>query len=365
MGCPDAQYPSQPIQATNGNFYGTTIFGGANGRGTVFAITAAGALTTLYNFCSLSGCGDGSGAVSGVIQGKDGNLYGTAETGGTTNADCPSGCGTVFEMTPSGTLTTLHSFDYTDGAQLESGLVQGSNGEFYGATEGGGTGGSGTVFEITSGGSLTTLQNLDYHPDGAFPIGALIQGSNGNFYGTTDGGGNSSNGGTVFEITPGGEMATLYDFCSQSSCTDGVEPVGALVRYTNGAFIGATRHGGTSSACSGGCGTIFKLVPASPKISADCNIANSQSGLPPYPGSCGITNEGPGEAYGVRVSSVTISAGGCTYKAPTENLTPGQSVSFPISCTFAPVCNEAYTLQIKGNFVGGNFSGTNPFLFCT
>jgi len=211
--------------------------------------------------------------------------------------------------------------------------------------------------------TLTTLHNFD-GADGRYPVGPLVL-YKGNFYGTTYEGGNSSNSGTVFKITPSGTLTTLYDFCSQSSCTDGVEPVGALVRYTNGAFIGATSHGGTSSACSGGCGTIFKLVPASPKISADCNIANSQSGLPPYPGSCGITNEGPGEAYGVRVSSVTISAGGCTYKAPTENLTPGQSVSFPISCTFAPVCNEAYTLQIKGNFVGGNFSGTNTFLFCT
>jgi uncharacterized repeat protein (TIGR03803 family) len=105
INCKDGEYPSPLAQAANGNFYGTTIFGGAHGRGTVFKITPSGTLTTLYNFCAQSGCPDGSSAVSGVIQGTDGNFYGTTETGGTTNTNCPGGCGTIFKMAPNGTLT--------------------------------------------------------------------------------------------------------------------------------------------------------------------------------------------------------------------------------------------------------------------
>jgi len=356
--CADGESPSSLIQAKNGSFYGTTASGGANRSGTVFEVTPAGELTTLYNFCSLSGCADGFNALSGVIEGKDGNFYGTTEFGGITNANCPSGCGTVFKITPSGTLTTLHSFDFTDGMQVQAGLVQGSNGKFYGTANEGGADGYGTVFEITSGGSFTTLHNFQW-TDGANPDGALIQGSNGTFYGTTSGGTNS-NAGTVFEITPDGELATLYDFCSQSDCTDGDRPVGALVQGTDGNFYGTTILGGTNND-----GTIFELLPANPNIVADCNIANSSSGLPPYRGSCGITNQGSGEAYDIRVSSVTISTGSCTYKAPIEDLTAGQSESFPISCTVNAVCNESYTLTIDGTVVGGQFSGSSTFVFCT
>jgi uncharacterized repeat protein (TIGR03803 family) len=356
-------YPSQVIQATNGDFYGTN----ANGAGRVFEITPTGTLTNLYSFCTLSGCADGRAPVAGVIQGKDGNFYGTTEEGGTTNTDCPSGCGTVFQMTPSGTLTTLHSFDYTDGAQIEAPLVQARNGNFYGTAFGGGTGTWGTVFEVTSGGTFTTLFNfpvLAGAPGGEFPSGALIQGSNGNFFGiTSDGGEGSEDGGTVFEVTPGGELASLYGFCSQGNCSDGAVPVGALVQYTNGEFIGATTKGGTSSNCSGGCGTIFELLPGNPNIVANCNLANSQSGLPPYSGTCGITNQGQ-EFVDVKVVSVTVSGVPCDYKhEPIQGLVPGQSVSFPIK--YSGACgDETYTLTIDGTYAGGTFSGSNTFGPC-
>jgi hypothetical protein len=105
--------------------------------------------------------------------------------------------------------------------------------------------------------------------------------------------------------------------------------------------------------------------PADFTITAGCTIENSQSGLPPYPGSCGITDNGPDEAYNVRVKSVTVSEGSCTYKAPAKDLTPGQTESFNMTCSVSFVCNESYTLTIDGTVIGGNFSGSNIFVWCT
>ena len=138
--------------------------GGANGGGTVFKITPSGTLTTLYNFCAQSNCATAKPPSAGLVQATNGNFYGTTYLGGANSF------GTVFKITPTGTLTTLHSFDATDGELPEAGLVQGTDGNFYG----------------------TTYQ--------AGPLG---------------------NGGTVFKITPAGTLTTLYSFCAQTNCTDG------------------------------------------------------------------------------------------------------------------------------------------------
>jgi uncharacterized repeat protein (TIGR03803 family) len=260
-GCPDGQYSFGPLsQATNGDFYGATFYGGAYGGGTIFKITPRGALTTLYSFCSLSGCADGSNPYVAPVRATNGDLYGTTGYGGTSSACSPVGCGTVFKITPSGTLTTLHTFDGTDGAELFAGLIQATNGDFYGITFGGGANYSGTVFEITPSGTLTTLHNFCGRsgcPDGEGPAG-LVQATNGDFYGVTNYEGANS-GGTVFKITPAGTLTTVYSFCSQSGCTDGNGPIAALIQATNGDFYGTTYAGGTSSTCTGGCGTVFSL----------------------------------------------------------------------------------------------------------
>jgi uncharacterized repeat protein (TIGR03803 family) len=148
------------VQATDGNLYGTTLGGGASSVGTVFKITAKGVLTTLYSFCSQSGCTDGESPYAGLIQATNGDFYGTTEYGGAN--DLP--VGTIFKITSSGTLTTLHSFcsqgsfPYcTDGAEPQAGLVQAINGDLYGTTFRGGANGLGTIFRITPGGALTTL----------------------------------------------------------------------------------------------------------------------------------------------------------------------------------------------------------------
>jgi uncharacterized repeat protein (TIGR03803 family) len=277
--CTDGAFPQAGlVQATNGNFYGTTSEGGANttdcggtGCGTVFKITPSGTLTTLYSFCSQSGCTDGN-TPNGLVHATNGNLYGTTYQGGV------NGDGTVFRITASGTLTTLHHFKGPDGAQPAAALVQATDGNLYGTTFVGGANktdchgyGCGTVFKITPGGTLTTLYSFCSQggtacTDGDRPEAALVQASDGNFYGTTViGGANTtdcggSGCGTVFKITPSGTLTTLYSFCSQSGCTDGDKPFAAVVQDTNGMFYGTTSYGGNTTDCFGsGCGTVFSL----------------------------------------------------------------------------------------------------------
>ncbi len=246
--CTDGETPlAGLVLATNGTFYGTTSAGGTNGDGTVFSITSGGALTTLHSF-DLT---DGAYPTAALIQGRDGNFYGTTVEGGPP----PTDKGTVFRITSGGTLTTLHGFDITDGYDPYAALVQATNGTFYGTTTEGGANGDGTVFSITSGGTLTTLHNFD-GTDGAYPDATLVQATNGTFYGATvvDGG----NGyGTVFSITPGGTLTTLHSFDS----TDGAEPYATLVQATNGTLYGTTQMGGTAN-CSFGqpCGTVFSIT---------------------------------------------------------------------------------------------------------
>ena len=261
-GCLDGANPYDAglVQAAIGDFYGTTYNGGANeNNGTVFKITPSGALTTLYSFCAQSGCTDGAGPNAGLVQATNGDLYGTARFSGANGFFS----GTVFKITPSGTLTTLYSFcsqsGCTDGQSPEAGLVQAANGDLYGTTVLGGANGWGTVFEITPSGTLTTLYSFCSQSgctDGELPQSGLVQATNGEFYGTTFFGG--PNGfGTTFKITPSGRLTTLYSFCSQGvypDCTDGDLPFAGLVQDTNGNFYGTAAGGGAN-----GYGTVFSL----------------------------------------------------------------------------------------------------------
>jgi uncharacterized repeat protein (TIGR03803 family) len=260
-GCADGAHPGAGLlQAADGSFYGTTTEGGTasnsctNGCGTVFRITPAGILTTLYRFCSQSNCADGSGPTAGLTEAADGSLFGTTVYGGIYNG------GTIFQIYPRGALTTLHSFSGADGARPVAGLVRAADGNFYGTTYMGGANcsyGCGTVFEMTPVGKLTTLHSFD-NSDGANPYDRLLQASDGNFYGTTQSGGGSTYG-TVFEITPSGVLTTLYNFCSQASCTDGAYTNNGLAQDTNGNLYGTTFEGGDLSCGLFGCGNVFSL----------------------------------------------------------------------------------------------------------
>ena len=240
------------IQASDGNFYGTNALGGAHNSGMVFQITPGGTLTTIYSFCSQSGCTDGSSPTVGVVQGADGNFYGAVSH-------------SIFKVTSGGTLTTLHTFA-TDGSDGDgsSALIQGSDGNFYGESPGGGANGFGTVFRMTPSGGLTTLYSFCPLPnctDGRLPKGGLIQGTDGNLYGVTEEGG-ASGFGTIFQMTTGGVLTSLYSFCSQTNCPDGSGPMTPLVQGPDGNFYGTTMDGGTSTKCgSDGCGTVFKITP--------------------------------------------------------------------------------------------------------
>ncbi|HEV2424134.1 MAG TPA: choice-of-anchor tandem repeat GloVer-containing protein [Terriglobia bacterium] len=222
-------------------------------------MACAQTFTTLVTFDGTDGANPGAA----LVQALDGNLYGTTESGGLSGSLCSVGCGTVFRMTPGGTLTTLYDFcsqsNCADGFEPFFGpLIQGTDGNLYGTTVGGGAYDNGTIFKISLGGTLTTLHSFGFS-DGASPYSSLIQASDGNFYGTTFGGGAQFYG-TVFKMTPGGTLTTLYSFCAQSGCADGAEPEGALLQANDGNFYGATFSGGTG-ACSGGCGTVFKITP--------------------------------------------------------------------------------------------------------
>ena len=253
------------IEGSDGNYYGVAGAGGANNQGTVFKITPGGTLTTLYNFAGP----DGYGPV-GLMQGADGNFYGTTVQGGNFSVCDFYGCGTVFKLTPSGTLTTLHSFTGADGAYPLAAVVQGSDGNFYGTTSAAGAHQTclpenycGTVFKITPSGTLTTLYNFAGQ-DGASPQAALLPANDGNLYGTTYMGG-SVNFGTAFRITPSGTLNTLHHFCTEQGCLDGIGPWAGLVQGPNGLLFGTASVGGNNSTCNApyGCGTVFSLTTPS------------------------------------------------------------------------------------------------------
>jgi uncharacterized repeat protein (TIGR03803 family) len=255
-GCTDGGYPfAGLVEATDGDLYGTTAIGGANGWGTVFKITPTGTLTTLYSFCSRNPCADGAYPEAGLIQATNGDLYGTTAQGGT------FGGGTVFKITPSGTLTSLYSFCSPGGCadgEKPSGLVQATNGDFYGTTFVGGANSQGTVFKITPGGMLTTIYSFcsqSLCADGENPVAGLVQGPSGELYGTASSGG-AYNSGTVFKITPRGSLTTIYNFCSQTGCPDGADPGVVLDQASSGNFYGTTAYGGVKDA-----GTIFEITP--------------------------------------------------------------------------------------------------------
>jgi uncharacterized repeat protein (TIGR03803 family) len=248
----DGQEPRGGLTlATNGKFYGTTLLGGAFGFGTIFSITAEGDLKTLYSFRDK---GDGSLPNPPPIEGADGNFYGTASS--CTGLGGGPGCqtanankfGAVYKITPEGEFTTLHTFDGTDGANPLGLLVQPIDGNFYGTTFDGGAHGDGVIFMISASGKFKVLFNFDSQ-FGAGPFAGLVQGTGNNLFGVTSG----SSGGTVFKVT--GDGATiLHNFAGGS---DGTNPVGGLVRATDGNFYGTNDIGPLNFVG----GVIFRISP--------------------------------------------------------------------------------------------------------
>jgi uncharacterized repeat protein (TIGR03803 family) len=270
------------VQGSDGNFYGTTALGGAHAKGTVFRIDAAGNLTTLHSFSGFPG--DGALPVAGLVQGADGNFYGTTASGGAFFQ------GTIFRMNSSGTITLLHSFNsfLGEGAVPVAGLVEGSDGNFYGTTVLGGEHFRGTVFKIDATGTLITLHSFSGSPsEGANPVAALVQGSDGNFYGTTPSGGEHFQG-VVFRISQGGVHTVLHSFSGYPG--EGAVPFAALVQGNNGNFYGTTAIGGAHFK-----GTVFNIDPAGSLTTLHSFSGSPGEGANPV---AGLAQGGDGNFYG-------------------------------------------------------------------
>jgi uncharacterized repeat protein (TIGR03803 family) len=229
-------------QGTDANLYGVASSGGANAVGTLFKLAPNNTVSTLYAF---TGGDDGSGPEGTLVFGRDGNLYGTASTGGSYNA------GSIFVSDTSGNLSSIYSFTGADdGAFPLSGLTLGSDGNFYGTTYQGGIFDYGTVFQVDTNGNLTTLYSFSGN-DGAFPAASVTEGLDGRFYGTAFEGG-AGQFGVVFAVSTNGDFTNLFSF----DYNDGALIGAGLTPARNGAFFGAVQNGGPA-----GAGGIYKITP--------------------------------------------------------------------------------------------------------
>ena len=238
----DAQDPyGSLLQASDGRFYGLSAHGGASGLGTVFAISPDGAEAVLYSFGSGS---DGQTPFGSLIQGSDGNLYGMTAAGGV------YGSGIVFSITLQGAETVLHAFGAVgDGTGPEGSLIQANDGNFYGLTRDGGTNGTGTVFEIGTDGTESVLVSLGAGGDGANPFGDLLQASDGNLYALTRNGG-ANGAGAVLQLSLSGAESVQYSFAPAS----GAYPFGSLIEAADSTLYGMTSSGGVLAS-----GTVFRI----------------------------------------------------------------------------------------------------------
>lgn len=377
------------IQATDGNLYGTTRYGGANGYGSIFRINLDGKLTSLHSFSNT----DGAYPEAALLQAVDGSLYGTTFSGG---SDTSCNCGTVFKATTTGSFTTLHSFDGADGyTPTNVALVQTPNGSIYGETASGGSHNRGNIFAINSAGAFTQFYTFFATKNGNGPD-ALVYGGDGNFYGTTAvTGGRGTIIPTFFQVTPAKTLTTLHTFYNNflpvaliqgsdgrfygeaspsldiifsidaqgdslttlysfpSNCSLGCYPQG-LVQGTDGNLYGLMFEGGgvnnqglgTSFSLSTGLSPFVKSLPISGKAGANIKILGTN-----LTGATSVSFNGTPTAFTV-VSpaeiTATVPAGATTgnLQVITATSTLSSDVAFrvrPVISTFSPTSGHAGT----------------------
>ncbi|HEV2210230.1 MAG TPA: choice-of-anchor tandem repeat GloVer-containing protein [Verrucomicrobiae bacterium] len=344
------------IEGVDGQLYGTTGWGGANGAGTAFRMTTNGQLAAFAALDWTNGA-----TPNGVIQVHDKTLYGTAWQGGTNGY---GQFGTVFRLTTNGNLAAIYCFGTrtnADGVSLDgqgpqAPLVEASDGALYGTTTAGGTnGGFGTVFRITTNGSFTSLASLA-GTNGANPVGALLEASDGSLVGTTSGGGIGFNGsaysgnGTIFKVTKSGFLTTLHFFNGYP--TDGAVPEFVeLTPGTDGAWYGTTFYGG-----AGGSGMVFRMTRAGAVdivysfTREDQSGTNADGGMP----WAGLIQAGNGNLYGVAGSGGAYGFGTVYCLSNAAFAQPFiQTISHTNTTTllaWTPLPDRAYQLQYKSNF---------------
>jgi uncharacterized repeat protein (TIGR03803 family) len=332
------------IQGSNGNRYGTTVYGGSGKYGTLYKLNSAGKESIVYNFCSKTKCADGADPEGGVLEDSHGNFYGTTAGGGTADKGViykinssgqetvlhsfkggndgwratgtliedskgnlygttifgggSANAGTVFKVNSSGKESILHSFTGgDDGSEPFSGVIADSHGNLYGTTYSGGASGNGVIFEISSAGVESTLYTFTGGADGSASATSLLLDSQGNLYGVASAGGNGQ--GTLFEwLKASGTLKVLYTFCSLTDCTDGSMPLQGVVKDSHGNIFGTTYFGG-----SGNFGTIFEFSAAGAE-SVLHSFANTD-GAYPYEGS--LLLDSNGTLYGTASQGGNIS----------------------------------------------------------
>ena len=313
-GCPDGSRPMSGLTVVpGGDLYGTTYYGGAHGAGTIFKITPAGALTTVHSFCNLFGCADGLNPDAQLLLAADGNLYGTTVLGGTGGCGGCHGGGIAFKISLSGTFTKIHDFctgTCTDASNPSNPLIQASDGNFYGEISGRYGYYGGNVFRMTPAGKVTVLYafcQLTGCADGAFPGGGLVQGANGNLYGTTASGG-KYNDGEFFEIPLAGSTPTvLHSFDYTTPGNLGSTTNSGVILGDDGNFYGVSVQGGTGP-CTFACGTVFKLTPT-----GVLTTLHSLDGAPDGNGPWGLAQDTDGPFYGTTSAGGSVSNAGTVY----------------------------------------------------
>jgi uncharacterized repeat protein (TIGR03803 family) len=363
--CP--QYPATIAQGQDANFYGTTPTGGASNVGTVFKITAAGTETVLYNFDITHGSNPNGGLTLGV----DGNLYGTSEHGGAHSY------GNVFKVTPAGTLTVLYDFTGgTDGGYPLAPPIQGTDGNFYGTTY------PGVAYKISTKGAFKVIKKIP-----STPYGPLLQGSDGAFYGMTELGGTAGVG-TIFKVA-GTKVTTLFNF----DTTHGAFPYGGLAEGADGNFYGTTSSGGSTNA-----GVVFKVTPTGTvTVLYDFDSTNPTDGYQAFAGLVAATD---GNFYGSTIfggshsdgvlfkitaagaysvlSNFDGTHGSAAYATPAQHTsgkffgltskggTPGKGVAYSLDNGVGPFVALTSTLGLVGKSVGilgSGFTGTTSVKF--
>jgi uncharacterized repeat protein (TIGR03803 family) len=367
----NGSYGANLIQCSDGSFYGTTLYGIGTGEdaeyaGTLFKLASDGTMinSNLVAFSRSTRSGSNGANPVALVQGRDGDLYGTTESAG------PGGYGTAFKLSADGLFTNLVSFNRNNGSEPVT-LVQGADGIFHGTTQHGGASDCGTVFQMTTNGILTSLMSFN-GTNGTVPV-SLLQGADGSFYGTTRWGGIGFNGsgisgyGTVFKLAPNGTL--LWSFLFNG--TNGMQPA-FLMQGSDGNFYGTTEFGGngfvTGGAWSSSRGTVFKITPDG--AFTNLVLFDGTNGAQPS----FMLQDADGNLYG-NTQSGGANGHGTVFRLSVpmppvfRTITPANGV---IMFTWSAIARQTYQLQSASELrstnwsnVGGTIVATNGILSAT